>query len=122
HPAGQGGLYLYVPGQWAMVNIDLGNSTDREAEITCATFFESEKSLQYGRKVWVPPGAKLKVSHPILVPRPPDDEQPHFSLSKKVAQVISASRSVEFPRSMLTIAHCPGTYRYNPPCPAGCTE
>ncbi|MFN5297373.1 MAG: hypothetical protein ACK5HA_03665, partial [Planctomycetaceae bacterium] len=81
HPAGQGGLYLYVPGQWAMVNIDLGNSTDRDAEITCATFFESEKSLQYGRKVWVPPGAKLKVSHPILVPRPADAENPQFTLS-----------------------------------------
>ena len=81
HPAGQGGLYLYVPGQWAMVNIDLGNSTDRDAEITCATFFESEKSLQYGRKVWVPPGAKLKVSHPILVPRQADDENPQFTLS-----------------------------------------
>ncbi len=63
-----GGLYVYVPGQWGVVNINLQNPRDEAAEITCFTFFDTEPSLQYGRKIWMPPRSRMRTSHPILLP------------------------------------------------------
>jgi hypothetical protein len=67
-PAGPGGLYVYVPGQWGMVNVNVANPSKEPAELRCATYFEREPSLQFGRKIWLPPESRMKVSHPIYVP------------------------------------------------------
>ena len=67
-PAGPGGLYVYVPGQWAMINVNVSNPSKEPAELQCATYFDQEPSLQYGRKIWLPPESRMKVAHPIYVP------------------------------------------------------
>lgn len=70
--AGSGGLYSYVPGEWGLIRLQLTNHQDVAVELDCSTYFDSEQTLQYGRRVWMPPRSMLWTSHPILLPAQPD--------------------------------------------------
>lgn len=63
-----GGTYVYVPGRWGMLHMRLVNPHEREIVVECLTAFEDEKTLQYGRRVWLPPRARIDTWHPIQVP------------------------------------------------------
>ena len=61
-----------------MVNVNVANPGTQPAELQCATYFDQEPSLQFGRKVWLPPQSRMKVSHPILVPEGYTEPQLRF--------------------------------------------
>jgi hypothetical protein len=61
-----------------MVNVNVANPGTEPAELRCATYFDQEPSLQFGRKVWLPPQSRMKLSHPILVPEGYTEPQLRF--------------------------------------------
>jgi hypothetical protein len=66
--AGSGGVYTYKAGEWGLLRLILINKRDVPVELDCATYFDSEDTLQYGRRIWMPPMSRLTTSHPILLP------------------------------------------------------
>jgi hypothetical protein len=63
-----GGVYAYVPGQWGVLHLQLSNPDTDPVEVLCATYFEDETTLQYGRRVWLPGRSRLMTWHPIRLP------------------------------------------------------
>ena len=64
-----GGVAVYRSEMWGQVNVQLRNPTDAPIELLIATFFENEPTLQYGRRIWMPPKSLLQTSHPLRLPR-----------------------------------------------------
>lgn len=64
-----GGLQVYVPDRWGMLHLNLANPLDRDVEILCATAFDSETTLQYGRRIWLPPHSRTKTWHLVKLPK-----------------------------------------------------
>lgn len=62
------GLRTLVPGQWGELHLRLENGTDLPRDLLCTSYFEGQPELQYGRQVWVPPRARLELSHPVWLP------------------------------------------------------
>lgn len=62
------GVDAYVPNKWGSLNVQLVNPTSEPLELLSTTYFEEEPTLQFGRRVWVPPRSRIEVWHPILVP------------------------------------------------------
>ncbi len=63
------GIAIYRPDKWGQVNLELLNPTDAPVELLASTFFESEPTLQYGRRIWIPPKSKLQSWHPLRLSR-----------------------------------------------------
>ena len=62
------GTYTYVPGEWGELHLNLENGGDAEQNLLCTTYFDKNPTVQFARQVWLPPRARLKISHPILFP------------------------------------------------------
>ncbi len=62
------GVDAYVPSKWGSLNVQLVNPTGEPLELLSTTYFEEEPTLQFGRRVWIPPRSRIEVWHPILVP------------------------------------------------------
>ena len=58
----------FVPDTWGGVQLAFTNPRSEPANLLCLTYLESDKSLQFGRRVWVPPQARLRVWQPIRLP------------------------------------------------------
>lgn len=63
------GNFTYVPEQWGELHLQLENRGNTARELNCATYFNVEQSLQFGRQVWLPANSKLCISHPVLMPQ-----------------------------------------------------
>lgn len=63
------GAYPIVPEQWCDLHLRLENPGDTSHNLLCTSYFESDPGSQYGRQVWLPPHARLSLSHPALIPR-----------------------------------------------------
>ena len=63
------GSFTYVPEQWGELHLKLENAREVPRDLLCVTHFDDQPSLQFGRRVWLPPRSKLSISHPILVPK-----------------------------------------------------
>ena len=63
-----GGVHAYSPGKWGALHVNLVNNRDVPRELLCATYFDGAPTLQYGRRVWLPPRSQLRTSQPILIP------------------------------------------------------
>ena len=63
-----GGVHAYAPGKWGSLHINLVNNRDLPRDLLCATYFDDEPTLQYGRRVWLPARSQLRTSQPILIP------------------------------------------------------
>ena len=63
------GVDAYVPNKWGSLNVQLVNPTNEPLELLSTTYFEEEPTLQFGRRVWIPPRSRIEVWHPILVPQ-----------------------------------------------------
>ncbi len=57
-----------LPGRWGALRVTFINLDDKPAELFAATYFDQDRSLQYGRKTWVPARSRLTLSHAIQVP------------------------------------------------------
>lgn len=62
------GIDAYVPNKWGGLNVQLMNPTQQPAELLSTTYFEGQPTLQFGRRIWVPPRSRMQTWHPILVP------------------------------------------------------
>ena len=67
--ASTGGVHAYAPGKWGSLHINLVNNRDIPRDLLCATYFDGAPTLQYGRRVWLPPRSQLRTSQPILTPQ-----------------------------------------------------
>lgn len=63
------GSFTYVPEKWGELRITLVNARDVPRELTCATSFDIDPTLQYARQVWLPARSKLQITHPVLIPK-----------------------------------------------------
>ncbi len=63
-----GGLGVYRPEMWGAVKISLRNPQDSEVNLLAATHFLGDPTLQYGRRLWMPPQSRMVIWHPIRMP------------------------------------------------------
>ncbi|WP_237729405.1 hypothetical protein [Schlesneria paludicola] len=63
------GNFTYVPEKWADLHLAVQNSVDASRELLCATYFDDDPTLQFGRDVWLPARSKLRITHPVLIPK-----------------------------------------------------
>ena len=63
-----GGVHAYAPNKWGSLYINLVNNRDVPRDLLCATYFDGAPTLQFGRRVWLPPRSQLRTSQPILIP------------------------------------------------------
>ncbi len=69
--AGRAGIGSYQPGHWGIVSADVANPTADAVEVLATLAFEEDRNLQFGRQIWIPPGAKRSTWYPV---RPPEIE------------------------------------------------
>ncbi|MFO0919147.1 MAG: hypothetical protein U0872_12635 [Planctomycetaceae bacterium] len=62
------GGYTYVPGQWGELQLRIDNVRQEPCDLLCATSFDVKPTLQFGRRIWLPPRSRLTISHPALIP------------------------------------------------------
>ncbi len=62
------GCRRYRPGFWGVVAVNASNPTEDDAELHAVAFIAGDPTLQYGRRIWVPPKSILRSTCPILVP------------------------------------------------------
>lgn len=67
--ATSGGIHVYAPEKWALLHINVSNTSPEPREVTVATYFDVEPTLQFGRRVWVPGRSVLHTTQPVLVPK-----------------------------------------------------
>ncbi len=63
------GVLTYVADRWGELHFDVENSGQQPQELICASYVGNKTGLQFAREFWVPPQAKLTISHPILMPK-----------------------------------------------------
>ncbi|HEY2249834.1 MAG TPA: hypothetical protein VGH74_02195 [Planctomycetaceae bacterium] len=68
------GAHLYAPNKWGILRVDLSNPRDEPVELLATTYFIDEPTLQFGRRTWVPPKARLQTWHPVLIPAHVSDD------------------------------------------------
>ncbi len=73
-----GGMGLYRPEGWGVLKVGLTNLQDREVELVTSTHFVGHDSLQYGRRLWMPPMSRTSVWHPVRMPVLEADNQKFF--------------------------------------------
>jgi hypothetical protein len=66
--ANPGPVYLYSPERWGTVRLTLRNPQSTPIELFCTTHFDGAPTLQYGRRVWLPPEARLETFQPLCLP------------------------------------------------------
>lgn len=64
-----GGIAVYRSEMWGQVNLQLWNRSEEPLELLASTFFENEPTLQYGRRIWMPPKSQLLTWQPVRLPR-----------------------------------------------------
>ena len=64
-----GGSYVYVPEKWGELHFSIVNAREVPREMICATSFDEQPQLQFGRRIWVPAKSVLRISHPIVIPK-----------------------------------------------------
>ena len=69
HFASESGLDVLVPEKWGVLRASLMNGRSEPRDLLCSTYFDQDPSLQYGRQVWIPAHSKLRIDHPILIPK-----------------------------------------------------
>ena len=63
------GSYVYAPDKWGELHFNVVNAREEPRELMCATSFDTQPLLQFGRRVWVPAKSILRISHPVVIPK-----------------------------------------------------
>ncbi len=79
-----GGTGLYRPGKWGLIRVSLTNPQDRDVELLATTHLLGDPTLQYGRRLWMPPKSQLVTWHPLLMPPLEEPGQKFFDLRSMV--------------------------------------
>lgn len=78
------GLYTYVPGKWSLLSVEATNRSSTAQEVLTTSFFDGEQALQYGRRLWLPAGSKLRSWYPVLVPAHIEPERNQIGINSLV--------------------------------------
>lgn len=84
--AGSGGVYTYAAGDWGLLRVQLANHNDHPVDLECATYFDSEPTLQYGRRIWLPAHSRIITWHPIYLPST-DEQETRVPFHTQVSEV-----------------------------------
>ena len=74
HIGAADGARRYRQGVWGIVEVLAVNRTDRVAEAESVAWFVADPTLQFSRRVVVPPHATLRTTCPLRIPVLPDPE------------------------------------------------
>ena len=85
------GSYPFVPGHWSDLHLRLENSGNAPHDLLCTSYFEASANLQYGRQVWLPPHARLTLSHPALIPTTPQGDATSINVNSLLIDRSSGS-------------------------------
>jgi hypothetical protein len=80
-----GGVYTHAADEWSLLNLRLTNRDDQPVEVLCTSYFDSEPTQQYGRRVWLPPRSRLQTWYPIRIPPLSDPEQTDVEMHTMVS-------------------------------------
>ncbi len=89
------GIRRLRPETWGLVGLNVLNGGDRPADVMATMYFRGDPSLQYARRLWVPPRSKRYSWCPLLPPRSIAPETPGPSPEPTQAEV----KSLLFDRS-----------------------
>ncbi|MBI3862702.1 MAG: hypothetical protein HY290_12500 [Planctomycetia bacterium] len=67
-----GGVFPYAAERWSVIAINVSNPALVPRDVISATYFDSEPTLQYARRIWLPPRSRLHTWVPVLVPNLPE--------------------------------------------------
>ncbi len=73
-----GGMGLYLPEKWGMIQLSLRNPQDREVSLLASTHFVDDPTLQYGRRLWMPAHSRMTTWHPLRMPAISEPGQDFF--------------------------------------------
>lgn len=62
------GALTYLPERWGTIDLTFVNLQEQPAEVLAATSFDSDRSLQFCRRAWLPGRARLTLTHPVRIP------------------------------------------------------
>jgi hypothetical protein len=62
------GAFRYRPGEWGLVEVYTINQTNEPTEAKAVLRFSDDPTLQFGRRVFVPPNSRLRTTCPVFVP------------------------------------------------------
>ncbi|MBS0202671.1 MAG: hypothetical protein JSS49_07200 [Planctomycetes bacterium] len=79
-----GGTGLYRPGKWGLIRIGVRNPQDYDVDLLASTYFVGDPTLQYGRRMWIPPKSRLSTWHPLRMPALESPDQKLFELRSMV--------------------------------------
>lgn len=65
---GAGSGPSFVSGTWGGIQLALSNPRSEPADLLCLTYLGEDATLQFGRRAWLPPHARLRVWQPIRLP------------------------------------------------------
>ena len=80
------GVYPLVSDHWCDLHLRLENGGDSSHDLLCTSYFEADPTLQYGRQVWLPPHARLTLSHRALIPHVAQDKAASINVSSLVIE------------------------------------
>ena len=82
--AGMGGVSLYVPGKWGILNLAVKNPLEESHELLSTTYFDGQPTLQFGRRIWLPARSQLSTWQPVLSPSLPPGARDRFEFHSLV--------------------------------------
>lgn len=85
----------YVAGKWGTVRAVLGNPTGEDVELIVSSYLGEDKSLQFGRRMWVPAGSVRISQYPVLVPSVSDRGQDRIRIGSLVQDAGADPRGSE---------------------------
>ena len=79
-----GGTGLYRPGKWGLIKVGVRNPQDHDVDLLATTYFVGDPTLQFGRRLWIPPKSRITSWHPIRMPALESRDQKWFELRSMV--------------------------------------
>ncbi len=111
HTGGPAGIRRYSPLRWGIVAAESRNPTDRALESQALAYFVDDPTLQYVRRLWVPPHSVRRSWLPVKFPAfDPDDEiaelvSLHLDRSGRQEVVVENSSGEMRPSRLLAVTH-----------------
>lgn len=78
------GAGVFVPEKWGTLPVSMTNRRSEEREVLCTTYLGQDSTLQYGRRVWIPGQAVLRIDHPIFIPKLERSQEPYLDFHSLV--------------------------------------
>ena len=80
------GSFTYIPEKWGELRLSIENQKNEPRDLLCTTYFGEERNLQFGRRVWVPPHSRLRINHPVLIPKHEDSKGDTINMHSLVVE------------------------------------